>query len=60
MSEYTNRGVNCTVESCRYHCGEDCCNAPVIAVRGCTANSTVTASARDSADANCATFQPLR
>ena len=48
MSEYTNRGVNCTVESCRYHCGEDCCNAPVIAVRGCTANSTVTASARDS------------
>lgn len=60
MSEATNRGVNCTVESCRYHCGKDCCNAPVITVRGCTANSIATASARDSANATCSTFEAIR
>ncbi|MBQ6000487.1 MAG: DUF1540 domain-containing protein [Clostridia bacterium] len=61
MSEYTNRGVNCTIESCRYHCGQDCCNAPVIAVRSCNSSGTSSRnSVKNSAETSCATFESVR
>ncbi|MBQ3077858.1 MAG: DUF1540 domain-containing protein [Clostridia bacterium] len=59
MSDYTNRGVNCTVDSCRYHCGKDCCNAPVIAVRGC-GNSATNGQVSDKSETSCATYESCR
>ncbi|NLT58734.1 MAG: DUF1540 domain-containing protein [Clostridiales bacterium] len=49
-----NRGVTCSVETCRYHKGHDKCHAPVIAVRcdGCSSGE-----AQKKTETNCATFE---